>query len=159
VDSADPVVTTLAAALSRHLQIFAAQLRERAADLSDEEFWTRPYPYGNSFGHLVLHLTGNLNYYIGAEMAGSGYVRDRDREFGDSSRAPKAQVLGALDEAVAMAVKTIEAQSAADWVRDYRAVRSDEPNRLSMVLRCVEHFHHHLGQMIYLTKEHARQRA
>jgi hypothetical protein len=28
-----------------------------------------------------------------------------------------------------------------------------------MVLRCVEHFHHHLGQIIYLAKEHARQRS
>ena len=154
----DSVASTLAAALGRHLQTFAAQLRELAAGLSEEEFWTRPYPYGNTFGHLVLHLTGNLNYYIGAQMAGTGYVRDREREFGDPSRAPKAQVLTALDEAVALAVKAIEAQSAADWARDYQAVRSDEPNRLSMVLRCVEHFHHHVGQMIYLAKEHARQR-
>jgi len=149
----------MAAALGRQLRAFAAQVRQLATELSDDEFWTRPYPYGNTFGHLVLHLTGNLNYYIGAQMAGTGYVRDREREFGDPSRAPRAQVLQAMDEAVAMVVKTIDAQSAEDWVRDYRAVRTDEPDRVSMVLRCVEHFHHHLGQMIYLVKEHARQRS
>jgi hypothetical protein len=155
VDSVAPV---LAAALGRHLQTFAGQLRELTAGLSEDQFWTRPYPYGNSVGHLVLHLTGNLNYYIGAEMAGTGYVRDREREFGDTSRQPKADVMQALDAAVAMTVKTIDAQSPEDWGRDYRAIRSDEPNRLSMVLRCVEHFHHHLGQIIYLAREHARQR-
>jgi len=149
----------MAAALGRQLSAFAAQVRQLATELSEDEFWTRPYPYGNTFGHLVLHLTGNLNYYIGAQMAGTGYVRDREREFGDPSRAPKAQVLQAMDEAVAMVVRTIGAQSAEDWTRDYRAVRTDEPNRVSMVLRCVEHFHHHLGQMIYLVKEHARQRS
>ena len=35
--------------------------------LSEEQFWRNPFPYGNDIGHLVLHLTGNLNYYIGAK--------------------------------------------------------------------------------------------
>ncbi len=97
---------TMAGALGRHLRMFAAHIRQLAGELSEDEFWTKPYSYGNTFGHLVLHLTGNLNYYIGAQMAGTGYARDREREFGDRSRAAKAQVLDALDEAVAMAVKT-----------------------------------------------------
>ena len=37
--------------------------------LSTEQLWRRPYTYGNSVGHLLLHLTGNLNYYIGAQIA------------------------------------------------------------------------------------------
>jgi hypothetical protein len=156
--SPDPLVQTIAAAQGRHLRMFTAEIHLLAGELSDDEFWTRPYPYGNTFGHLVLHLTGNLNYYIGAQMAGTGYVRDREREFMDPSRVAKQRVLDALDEAVAMAVKTIEAQSAEDWSRDYAAVRTDETNRFGMVLRCAEHFHHHVGQMIYLVKEHARRR-
>jgi len=36
-----------------------------AVPLSEEQFWIKPFAFGNSFGHLVLHLTGNLNYYIG----------------------------------------------------------------------------------------------
>lgn len=154
----DPLITALAGALGRHLEMLAAQARQLAGELSEVEFWSRPYAYGNSVGNLILHLTGNLNYYIGAEMAGTGYVRDREREFGDSSRAPKAEVLRAMDDAVALTVRTIHAQTPEDWNRDYRAVRTDEPNRLSMVLRCVEHFHHHVGQMTYLVREHARQR-
>ena len=50
---------------------------QMAEPLSDEQFWSKPFAFGNSFGHLVLHLTGNLNYYIGAEIAKTGYVRDR----------------------------------------------------------------------------------
>ena len=48
----------MAEAIGRHLQIFAAHARQLAVELSEDEFWTRPYPYGNTFGHLVLHLTG-----------------------------------------------------------------------------------------------------
>ncbi len=68
---------TIASGLSERYSYLADRVRELAAPLSEEQFWQKPFPFGNSFGHLVLHLTGNLNYYIGAEVAGTGYVRDR----------------------------------------------------------------------------------
>ena len=64
----------------------AARVHELAAPLTNVQFWRKPFPFGNSFGNLVLHLTGNLNYYIGAQIAMSGYVRDRPREFDDPER-------------------------------------------------------------------------
>ena len=45
---------------------YAQRVRALSEKLSEEQFWTKPYPYGNSFGHLTLHIIGNLNYYIGA---------------------------------------------------------------------------------------------
>ena len=128
------------------------------ADLSEEEFWARPYPYGNSAGHLLLHVTGNLNYYIGAEIAGTGYVRNRPLEFTDASRRPKEDVLLALEDAVAMVVRTVEDQTAEDWSRAYEAHGVDDPTRFSIVLRCADHFYHHLGQIIYLAMAHATRR-
>ena len=56
--------TTLQLSLAERFSANVARVRELAAPLTDQQFWTKPYPYGNSFGHLVLHLTGNLNYYI-----------------------------------------------------------------------------------------------
>jgi len=76
---------TLASVLADPYTKNAARVRELAMPLTNTQFWQRPFPFGNSFGHLVLHLTGNLNYYIGAQMAKSGYVRDRAREFTDPS--------------------------------------------------------------------------
>jgi len=149
----------IAEGLARDYRIFAERLRAQAESLTDEEFWTRPFPYGNSVGHLVLHLTGNLNYYIGTQIAGTGYVRDRDLEFTDASRRPRAEVLSAMDAAVAMVVETLHAQTDEDWGHPYTAVGSDAPNRFGIFLRCAEHFFHHLGQVIYLGKEHARRRA
>src|ERR671937_1439587 len=89
----------------RYTQL-ADLVRGMAKDLSDEQFWMKPFPFGNSFGHLVLHLTGNLNYYIGAEIAGTGYVRDRDREFTEAARPGKDEVLQRFGEAVAMVART-----------------------------------------------------
>ena len=66
---------------SRYYQEIAEKVRVLLAPLSDEHVWKKPYPYGNSIGHLLLHVTGNLNYYIGAEIANTGYVRNRELEF------------------------------------------------------------------------------
>ncbi len=122
--------------------------------LSTEEIWRRPFPYGNSIGHLLLHLTGNLSYYIGAQIAGTGYVRDRPREFADTSHHAKEHLLRELDKAVAMVTATLRAQSEADWSLPYEGVgKEDVPDRFSMFLRCVAHADHHTGQIIYLCKQ------
>ena len=77
---------TIASALTARYGKLADVVRELAAPLSDEQFWAKPFAFGNSFGHLILHLTGNLNYYIGAQIAGTGYVRDRPLEFSGATR-------------------------------------------------------------------------
>jgi len=102
----------------RYLQN-AARIRELADPLSDAQFWQKPFSFGNSFGHLVLHLTGNLNYYIGAQIGNTGYVRDRPREFADSSPPPKAETLKRFDKTVAIVLSTIRAQSTEDWIKEY----------------------------------------
>jgi hypothetical protein len=60
-----------------------AKVHKLVEPLSSEQIWHGPFPYGNSIGNLILHLTGNLNYYIGVPIAGRGYIRHRDLEFSD----------------------------------------------------------------------------
>jgi hypothetical protein len=131
----------------------AVRVRELAAPLTNVQFWQKPFLFGNSFGHLVLHLTGNLNYYIGAQIAKTGYVRDRPREFNDPNPPPKEEALKRFDDAVEMVLKTIRAQSPEDWSAEYSGAGSDAKNRLAMVLQCAAHMQHHIGQMIYLSYE------
>src|SRR5205823_8492414 len=109
----------IANGLAERYTYLADRVRELAAPLSEEQFWQKPFPFGNSFGHLVLHLTGNLNYYIGAQIAGTGYVRDRPREFSDPNPPSKEEALKLFDDALAMVLKTIRAQSADDWSAEY----------------------------------------
>jgi hypothetical protein len=125
-------------------------VHELATPLTEEQFWTKPFPFGNSFGHLVLHLTGNLNYYIGTQIAGTGYVRHRPLEFSDATRPSKADVLQKFNQAVAMALATINSQSAEDWSKEYSAAGADAQDRFGIVLSCATHLHHHVGQMLYL---------
>ena len=122
--------------------------------LTTDQLWTRPYPYGNSVGHLLLHLTGNLNYYIGAQIAASGYVRDRPREFNDASHRPAADVLADFDRAVDMVIATLAAQADAGWAAPFSGVGAEDiHDRFAMFLRCAAHADHHHGQIIYLCKQ------
>ncbi len=148
--------STLASDLADRVSRNAARVHELAAPLSEAQFWHKPFPYGNSFGHLVLHLTGNLSYYIGAQIAGTGYVRDRPREFTEPSPPSKTEALKRFDAAVAMTIKTIHNQRPEEWSAPYTATGEEVLNRLDMVIRCAAHMQHHIGQMIYLGYEFAR---
>jgi uncharacterized damage-inducible protein DinB len=148
---------TIASSLIARYQKLAGVVHELAAPLSNERFWAKPFAFGNSFGHLVLHLTGNLNYYIGAQIAGTGYVRDRPLEFSDATRPSKAEVLRKFDQAIDMVIDAISNQSAEDWSKEYTAVGVDACDRFAVLLLCVTHLHHHIGQMMYLGFELKRK--
>jgi hypothetical protein len=151
---------TVATGFAARYEELGAKVQELAEPLSDEQFWKKPFAFGNSFGHLVLHLTGNLNYYIGTGIAKTGYVRDRDREFSEAARPSKREVMKRFTETVAMVARTARAQSEADWAEKYTAVREEDgENRFNIFLRCATHLHLHVGQMIYLQFEFKKPRS
>ena len=140
--------------LSLHYDRVKTRIHALVTPISTEQLWSRPYPYGNSVGHLLLHLTGNLSYYIGTQIASTGYVRDRPKEFADTSQRDKDDVLRDFDRAVEMVVATLAAQQEADWRAPYSGVGSEDvKDRLTMFVRCAAHADHHAGQMIYLCKQ------
>ncbi len=147
--------------IAKDLAAYYGMVREQTHrwvdPLSEKQLWRRPFAHGNSVGHLLLHLTGNLNYYIGARVAETGYVRDREGEFTEPQARPKAEVLAAFDRTIAMVIETIEKQSDEDWLKAYSAVREPEcSERFAIFLRCAGHAYHHVGQLIYLARELAK---
>ncbi len=149
--------STLSSALTTRYTANAARIHELAAPLTNTQFWQKPFPYGNSFGHLVLHLTGNLNYYIGAQIAQTGYIRDRPVEFNHPQPPSKEEALQSFDGAIEMVLNTIRAQSHEDWTADYSGTGSDAKTRVEIIFICAAHMQHHIGQMIYLRSELERQ--
>ena len=147
----------IASAFIHQFTDFRRRVHTLAQELNEEQFWIKPYSYGNSFGNLVLHLTGNLNYYIGAQIAQTGYIRKRELEFTETHVGKKEEVLRELDAAIDTVIATLESQTDSDWEMAYSAVGVDDVNnRIGIYLRCAVHFHHHIGQMIYLVKELTR---
>jgi len=116
----------ITADLAAYYEMVRESVHKWADDLTNEQLWRKPYPYGNSVGHLILHVTGNLNYYIGARVAETGYVRDRDREFTEPKPIPREEVFAAFDRTIAMVVETIRKQGPEDWLKEYSAEREPE---------------------------------
>lgn len=145
---------TIAEDLAAYYEMVREHLHKWVDPLTNEQVWRKPYPYGNSVGHLILHLTGNLSYYIGARVAETGYVRNRDLEFTEPRPRPKQEVLAAFDQAIATVVHTIRKQKAEDWLKPYSAEREPEAKeRFNIFLRSAGHAYHHVGQIIYLANE------
>lgn len=145
---------TVRSALASEYRMRRDEVHKWVDSLTDEQFWKNPYSYGNSVGHLMLHLTGNLSYYIGARLADTGYIRNRDLEFTERRRLSKAAVLRNFDGAIDMVIATIEKQPDADWTLPYTAEREPEAkDRFTILLRCAVHLYHHVGQINYLCRE------
>ena len=145
---------TIARSFIQSFEDYGQRVHVLAESLSEAQFWTRPYSYGNSFGHLCLHLMGNMNHFIGTHLEETGYVRDRELEFNDPVQHAKAEVLAALDQTIAMVINSLQKQTEASWSQPYHVTGLEATSdRFSIFLRIAAHFHHHIGQMIYLVKE------
>jgi hypothetical protein len=141
-------------ALVKEYRERAVELHRWVDPLSQEQFWTNPFSYGNSVGNLLLHLTGNLRYYIGTQIAGTGYVRNRNLEFTDTAKHPKAEVVSRFDRTIDMVVATLEAQSVAEWTLPYSGEGEPEAkDRFTIFLRCATHLYDHVGQIDYLSHQ------
>jgi uncharacterized damage-inducible protein DinB len=148
-----PDSSMVASTLANYYRMIHRRVRELTEPLSTEQLWIRPYAYGNSIGNLILHLTGNLNYYIGAQIGGTGYVRQRPLEFSNTG-LPKHDVLREFDKVIDIVIATIAKQTDDDWAAAfYGELESESKNRFSAFVSCAGHAYHHVGQMIYLQKQ------
>ena len=87
--------SNLSILLSRELATFE---RELALFPDDESAWKTVPGMANSAANLALHVAGNLQHFVGAVLGGTGYVRNREREFGRRS-GPRSEIVAELQAA------------------------------------------------------------
>lgn len=77
-----PMIEGLQTLLVRELNGFAKEI-EMFPD--DELMWTAMPGVTNSAANLAWHVCGNLQHFVGTVLGGTGYVRNREAEFGRRS--------------------------------------------------------------------------
>ncbi len=137
-------------ALIGELEQLRDGVREVAGPLSEKDLWMKPIDPGNSVGHLILHLTGNLNHFVGAQLGGSGYVRDREREFSESNPPSKEVVLANLNQAVATFRQVVSGLTADQLAAPHPEKRFGPV--FNTLVHLVAHFALHRGQMSYIVR-------
>ena len=140
------LLPAVAAVFDRDLRTLA---REIEAYPDERDLWQLPPGAANSAGTLALHLAGNVQYYLGAGLGGTGYRRDRPAEFAERN-VPRAELLRRI-EAARAAVRAAagqagEAQVAADFPEVVGGVRV---NAGEYLIHLLTHFAYHLGQIDY----------
>jgi len=143
------LATLVADEFASYFQHMARRVENAVRAVPEESLWRRPFPFGNSIGHLVLHLTGNLNHYIGAGVAGTGYVRHREQEFIEPEHPATDELLARFHRAVSTVVTTLESLDDEGFKV---SVEHNAPiaSRLGLFLVCASHMNNHIGQMSYL---------
>ena len=136
----------IATVMTRELK---ALRREVESYPSDAKLWESAPGITNPGGNLVLHLAGNIQYFIGAVLGGSGYKRYRDAEFG-SRDIPRADLLREIDAALA-AVQTGLARVSDDDLRKPfpETIGGVTPTTGAWLAHLAVHLGYHLGQVDY----------
>src|SRR5439155_783939 len=103
----------------------------------------------NGGGTLALHLAGNIQFFVGTVLGGTGYVRDRAAEFGRRD-VPRTELLREIDAALAAVERGVARLPDAALSQPY----PQPPGGFAVttgdfLLHLITHFTYHLGQVDY----------
>lgn len=119
---------------------------------SDENLWRVAGSVKNSAGNLVLHITGGLNYFVGTILAGTGYQRNRDREFEQKAVEKEILVTG-LEDVIPVVSNNLGSLKEDAWDANFPIMFDNKPNSTEYVLtQLLLHLNYHLGQVNYLRR-------
>ncbi|MEP6743135.1 MAG: DinB family protein [bacterium] len=119
--------------------------------LSDEDVWWRANEESNSIGNLLLHLEGSTRAWIVNVTGGSNSPRDRQQEFDERERIPRAELMARLKQTLVEADEVLARLDGATLL-ERRQTPWKEVTLLLAVYHAVEHFSMHTGQIIMLAK-------
>ncbi len=116
---------------------------------NEKKIWYIEKSIANSAGNLCLHLVGNLNQFIGAEIGKAGYVRHRELEF-SLKDIPKIELILKVEETIKMVDSSLDQLKAEDLEKEYPLLVFDKKTSMEYFLaHLATHLGYHLGQINY----------
>lgn len=117
---------------------------------SDEQvLWEIENQISNSAGNLCLHLLGNLQAFVGHELGGFDYTRDREFEFAGKN-VPKSQLLNEITKLKRIMVSSLEGMDEDLITKNYPKEVFGKPMTIEyFLIHLYGHFNYHLGQINY----------
>lgn len=140
------MIEVLRTLFHRDLQKLKAEI---AAYQDESRIWLVSGVIANSGGNLCLHLIGNLNTYLGAEIGKTGYVRDRPLEFSRKD-VPREELLRMLDDTIAVVNHALDQLQESDLQKEYPLlVFAEKTSTEYFLVHLTTHLAYHLGQINY----------
>jgi hypothetical protein len=118
----------------------------------EADLWRTSGSVKNSAGTLALHLAGNLEHFVGTALGGTGYVRDREGEFGDRD-VPRDEIVRRIRACQATMRDTLTDMDDATLLAAYPAQApaslGDDVATATFLTHLIWHLGWHLGQIDY----------
>jgi hypothetical protein len=140
--------TELAHLFRRELDRFA---REIEAYDDESALWSTMGAQRNAPGTLAIHVVGGLLTFIGAGLGGTGYVRDRDREFSERDLS-RSEILRRLRDCREIVVPVLERLDDAAFAQPYPGALPPQmagATTRTFLLHLLWHTGWHCGQVYY----------
>lgn len=140
------LVETLKSLFNRDLNKLKVEIESYQ---NENQLWVIDKNISNSGGNLCLHLIGNINTYIGAEIGKTGYVRDRPLEF-SLKDISKSELIRKIDETILVVNNTLDLLTEEDLNTIYpQIVFEKEMTTGFFFVHLSTHLAYHLGQINY----------
>lgn len=115
----------------------------------ENQIWAVEKNISNSGGNLCLHLIGNINTYIGAEIGKTGYIRNRPLEF-SLKDIPRAELIQKIEDTILVVNNALDSLTETDLTAIYpQIVFEKEMTTGFFLVHLSTHLGYHLGQINY----------
>lgn len=115
----------------------------------EKQIWVIDKNISNSAGNLCLHLIGNLNTYIGAEIGKTGYIRNRPLEF-SLKDISKSELISKIENTILVVNNALDSLNEDDLNQIYpQIVFEKEMTTGFFLVHLATHLGYHLGQINY----------
>lgn len=115
----------------------------------EKQIWEVDHNISNSAGNLCLHLIGNLNTYIGAEIGKTDYIRNRPLEF-SLKDIPKSELIQKIEDTIVVVNNALDTLTEEDLNAIYPQIVFEKEMTIGFFLvHLSTHLAYHLGQINY----------
>lgn len=115
----------------------------------ESKLWYIEKGITNSAGNLCLHLTGNLNAFIGGELGKTGYARNRELEF-SLKNVSRKDLIEQIEAVIEIIKNTLQNVTEQQLESDYPMMVFKEKISTGLFLtHLATHLNYHLGQINY----------
>ena len=128
------------------------KLRDEIKNFKDEKnIWKNTAGVTNSAGTLVLHLLGNLNFTIGTQIGGTGYIRNREQEF-SLTGVPREKLIADIESTIEVVKTSLTGINQAKLDEIYQLEMFGKKSTSWYLTMFYGHLNYHLGQVNYLRR-------
>jgi hypothetical protein len=140
------MIQTLRTIFRRDLEKLKLEIQSYSAE---DRIWITEKAIPNSAGNLCLHLIGNLNTYIGAQLGNTGYIRQRELEF-SLKDIPRSALILKIENTIGVVDTTLNIIPEEQLQQIHPHVVFETPTTVEYLLtHLTTHLTYHLGQINY----------